>query len=356
MDDNDPFIDLGIYLLESFDESKYVVELLRYDDFNSAKNDLYDNKISVLFSIPADFSESINNLSNDSAITYYTAAGNRGIGGIYMDELSNLASNYILYSEKGILSLIEYLDSTGSPSNQMYEETDELFMAYMGTMLNRGELVETQELGISNGLSTVGFFFTGLSLFFVSVLSFAGIAYFLGKNQIIGKIAYSKGIGAIRQATADFLAYYLCNFLCVLVLMIPVAILLKVDLVSVPELYPFRFGKFFGYFRDILIAMVLLTIFQMLIYELLDGTINKIIFSFVIIVGSGYVSGYLYPKNFFPEIVCRVGEVLPTGVALSFLSSSLVHGCYDYTFWVLVLYCVVLFAALCFARLRNIKK
>ena len=90
--------------------------------------------------------------------------------------------------------------------------------------------------------------------------------------------------------------------------------------------------------------------------EVLEGTVNKIIFSFTIIIGCAYISGYLYPASFFPEAVNRIGRVLPTGVAMSFLSSFLsMRGREEATLW-LVGYVVAIFAVLCFVRKRNISK
>ena len=36
----------------------------------------------------------------------------------------------------------------------------------------------------------------------------------------------------------------------------------------------------------------------------------------------GYVSGYFYPKTFFPEIVQKIGEIIPSGVAFSYIGAS----------------------------------
>lgn len=356
MGEEDEFIDMGIFLLESFDDTKYLLEIVKYDDFETGKKDLYSGDIVALCDIPGGFYDSINYLSNDVSIKYYTASGSRGVAGIFMDEVTGIISNYIVYSEAGILSLIDFLDENGVPSKMAYEETDKLFMKYMGALLSRGDLVTVKTLGISNGLSTYGYYFTGLTLFLISVLSFAGISFFIKKNRTLDKLAYSKGISIPGQIAADFVAYFICNAVCVAILMIPIFKMLKDKQLEIPEFFTTENSYLGMFFLNVLAAMVLICMFELLIFEVLEGTVNKIIFSFTIIIGCSYISGFLYPASFFPDVINRIGKVLPTGVAMSFLSSFLaMKGRESATLWLLI-YIVAIFVILCFVRKRNICK
>ena len=356
MGEEDEFIDMGIFLLESFDDTKYLLKIVKYDDFEKAKKDLYSGDIAALCDIPGGFYDSINYLSNDVSIKYYTSSGSRGITGVFMDEVTGIISNYIVYSEAGILSLIDFLDYNGVSSEMMYAETDVLFMKYMSALLSRGDLVTVKTLGISNGLSTYGYYFTGLTLFLVSVLSFAGISFFIKKNKTLDRLAYSKGISVPKQIVADFVAYYVCNVVCVALLMIPIFLMLKSGRLEIPEFFTTENSYLFMFFANVLAAMVLICMFELLIFEVLEGTVNKIIFSFTIIIGCAYISGYLYPASFFPEAVNRIGRVLPTGVAMIFLSSFLSMRDRGIAAVWLIGYVAVIFAVLCLVRKRNICK
>ena len=356
MGEEDDFIDMGIFLLESFDDSRYLVEIVKYDDFEAAKKDLYNGSISAFCEIPGGFYDSINYLSNDVSIKYYTPSGNRGITGVFMDEVTGIISNYIVYSEAGILSLIDYLDENGVPTDMVYEETDRLFMKYMGVLLDRGELVEVKTLGISNGLSTYGYYFVGLTLFLMSVFSFAGISFFVRKNMTLDKLAYAKGISVPKLVLADFVAYFICNVVCVTILMVPIVMMLKTGKSEIPEFFTTENSYLAQYYFNVLAAMVLICLFELLIFEVLEGTVNKIIFSFTIIIGSAYISGYLYPASFFPGVVSKVGKFLPTGVSMSFLSSFLSMKGREAATGMLLVYVAVIFVVMCFVRKRNIGK
>ena len=356
MGKEDNFIDMGIFLLESFDDSKYLLEIVKYDDFESAKKDLYSGEIAALCDIPGGFYDSINYLSNDVSIKYYTASANRGITGVFTEEITGIISNYIVYSEAGILSLVDFLDYNGVPAEMAYAETDNLFLKYISGLLSRGDLVTVKTLGFSNGLSTYGYYFTGLTLFLMSVLSFAGISFFIKKNKTLDKLAYSKGISVPKQIVADFVAYFICNAVCVTILSVPIFMMLKSGAISIPEFFTTENSFLFKFYLNVLAAMVLICMFELLIFEVLEGTVNKIIFSFAIIIGCSYISGYLYPASFFPEAVNRVGSFLPTGVAMSFLSSFLsMKGREAAALW-LAVYVAVIFAVVCFVRKRNICK
>ena len=202
--EEESFIDMGIFLLESFDVSKYMMELVKYSDFEQAKKDLYAGTLSAFCEIPEGFYDSINYLSNDVSIKYYTSSGSRGVTGVFMDEITGIISDYIVYSEAGILSLYDYLDYEGVSAEMKNEAIDKMFMSYMSVLLGRGDLVTVKTLGISNGLSTYGYYFVGLTLFLMSVLSFAGISFFIKKNDTLDKLAYSKGISVPGQIVADF--------------------------------------------------------------------------------------------------------------------------------------------------------
>ncbi len=356
MGEEDEFIDMGIFLLESFDDTKYLLEIVKYDDLESAQKDLYSGDIAALCEIPGGFYDSINYLSNDVSIKYYTASGNRGITGVFTDEITGIISNYIVYSEAGILSFVDFMDYNGVSSDMAYAESDRLFLKYMSALLSRGDLVTVRTLGLSNGLSTYGYYFTGLTLFLMSVLSFAGISFFIKKNRTLDKLAYSKGISVPGQIAADFVAYFICNAVCVTILSVPIFMMLKSGVINIPEFFTTDNSFLFKYYLNVLAAMVLICMFELLIFEVLEGTVNKIIFSFTILIGCAYISGYLYPASFFPEAVNRVGKVLPTGVAMSFLSSFLTMRDREAAALWLVGYVAVIYAVVCVVRKRNICK
>ncbi|MBR5896211.1 MAG: hypothetical protein IKZ39_01175, partial [Lachnospiraceae bacterium] len=123
-----------------------------------------------------------------------------------------------------------------------------------------------------------------------------------------------------------------------------------------PEFFTTENAFLFKFYGNVLVAMVLICMFELLIFEVLEGTVNKVIFSFTIILSCAYISGYLYPASFFPESISKVGRLLPTGVAMTFLSSFLtMKGRESATLW-LVGYVAAIFVVLCLVRTKKIIK
>ena len=56
--------------------------------------------------------------------------------------------------------------------------------------------------------------------------------------------------------------------------------------------------------------------------DALQGVVNKVLVTFIIDIFMAYVSGYFYPRAFFPDVVQHIGRLLPTGSALSFVADA----------------------------------
>ena len=55
-------------------------------------------------------------------------------------------------------------------------------------------------------------------------------------------------------------------------------------------------------------------------YELFHNPVANLLFQFIVTMGMGYVSGFFLPAAFFPDGLIALGRILPTGVALDYLS------------------------------------
>jgi len=71
-------------------------------------------------------------------------------------------------------------------------------------------------------------------------------------------------------------------------------------------------------------VIAVISAMQFLLYETATGAVNAILLQFFSAIGLGYVSGCLYPINFFPEKIRRLGAVLPTGTCRTYLEKSLI--------------------------------
>ena len=104
-DTDDEMISLGVYMIGTLDESRYMIELVQYPDEETAKKAMRAADISAYIVITEEFADAIDAMTNDAKLTYYATSGQKGITNIMMDEIAQIATNIIVYSETGILVL-----------------------------------------------------------------------------------------------------------------------------------------------------------------------------------------------------------------------------------------------------------
>ena len=92
-----------------------------------------------------------------------------------------------------------------------------------------------------------------------------------------------------------------------------------------------------------------------MIFEILIGVINKILVAFMLYIGMGYVSGYFYPKTFFPAVVQAVGEHLPSGVAFSYMADVLTREDIGMHLLIMAGYTVIFLAVATLVRQQKIR-
>jgi ABC-2 type transport system permease protein len=295
---DDEMISLGVYMIGTLDESRYMIELVQYPDEEAAKKAMRAADISAYIVITEEFADAIDAMTNDAKLTYYATSGQKGITNIMMDEIAQIATNIIVYSETGILSLREIMKEQGYDKEIRHEKVNDLFMTYISALVLRTNVTEIKELGLSDGLSTVEYYATGILLFFMLLLSFCGISYFLGTNDARAKFLKSKGLSAFGQVLAEYIP-----FLTVSIIASAIIILLMQQPDKLPYLIPIS---------------IMFASLGFMIFEILIGVINKILVAFMLYIAMGYVSGYFYPKSFFPDVVQIIGTYIPSGVAFSY--------------------------------------
>lgn len=296
----DDMLTMGVDLLKNNDESRFMLDIVRFDDAEEANAALRAGDISAYVLITDEFVDSLNALSNDVNLEYFATSGQRGITSVMMDELADIASNLVVSSEKGLLALEQEMKNAGYPAEAINPQVDRALLLYVGVMLARGDMVEVQELGVSDGLSTEEYYKISLSLFFMLLLTFCSISFFLRRRKAGYQFLAAKGLGPAGQVLGEFLPYYLLNLFC--------------GEIVIGYVIKDRF--------NIAVATVLFSALGFAIFEVVSGVINKILAAFILYMGMSYISGYFYPRSFFTDVLQVIGRYLPTGVAFSYMEQG----------------------------------
>ena len=354
-DTEDEMISLGIYMIGTLDESRYMIELVEYDDEAAARDAMRNAELSAYIVITQEFSDALNAMTNDAKLKYYATSGQKGISNVMMDEIALIATNVIIYSETGICTLRQLMKEEGYEKSYRSEKINDMFMVYIAALVTRTSVAEITELGLSDGLSTPAYYFLGILLFFMLLISFCAISYFIGTKDAQYKFMKSKGIKSRAQVIGEYIPFLTINIICVLLIMGLITAAAGSGIVNPEELKNAGITDFGEITLNLIPVCIMFSAFGFMIFELLIGVINKILVAFMLYIGMAYVSGYFYPKPFFPELVQKLGELIPSGIAFSYMGAVLQD--HDKTLYLLIMsgYSVAFLLIAIFARRQKIR-
>lgn len=326
-------IDLGVHLLETEDDMQFVLELVQYEEEAEAKAALRSADISAYIVITDEFADAVDAMTNDAKLTYYATSGQKGISNVMMDEIALVATNIIVPSEKGICTLRDIMLQEGYDKTDTYMAVYEIFMAYVNTMMLRGEISTVTELGISNGLTTPQYYFVSLLLFFLLLVTMCFVSYFIGINQAQHKFFSSKGITPLQQVLGEYIPFLTVNIIVALL----VAGLAKIT--GLGDFIGVDIGG--GFVLRMAIIEALFTGLAFLLYEILEGIINKVLVTFLLYIAGSYASGYFYPRSILPEMMQQLGQWLPTGLAFDYLGGVVTGDSGAFAMVIMIIYVVI---------------
>ena len=326
-------IDLGVHLLETEDDMQFVLELVQYEDEAEAKAALRSADISAYIVITDEFADAVDAMTNDAKLTYYATSGQKGISNVMMDEIALVATNIIVPSEKGICTLRDIMLQEGYDKTDTYMAVYEIFMAYVNTMMLRGEISTVTELGISNGLTTPQYYFVSLLLFFLLLVTMCFVSYFIGINQAQHKFFSSKGITPLQQVLGEYIPFLTVNIIVALL----VAGLAKIT--GLGDFIGVDIGG--GFVLRMAVIEALFTGLAFLLYEILEGIINKVLVTFLLYIAGAYASGYFYPRSILPEMMQQLGQWLPTGLAFDYLGGVVTGDSGAFVMVIMIIYVVI---------------
>lgn len=352
---DDALLSMGLQFIGSIDDTQLIVNTFQYDTEEAGFDALHNNEIKVLVVIPDGFMDALM-YSDDSPVVKLYAASQKGITTVIMEEVINIFSDDMVYTEAGLYSLQDDMKDTSLSEEEKTKLNDKLFIAYMNALLSRGLLTEIEHIGLGDGMSFMAFFFCGIVLFYTVMLSFCSISFFLDSHTEFFMIARSKGVRPSSQIFTEYTCFFLANLICSLFTLFCVYVLFAANMVGIEEfsvdLFP-RFMRFSGYF---ILVLIELSSFTFLLFEVMKGIINKFLLSFLVLIGFSFLSGYFYPRSFLPETARTIGEYLPTGVAYNVLSSGVTGVFNAKNMLMLITYTVLFLLIAVYARRVRIER
>ncbi len=312
--DND-YLKWGMTALQTLDDTKFSIEFLMLDE-ESAKKKLSNGDISAYVVLPEDFIEKALS-GNVEPIRYVTTPGSTGIISMFKNEVTQLVTDLVIQSEKGAYGIDSAIRGNGM-SDPTYKYLNQLSLEYVGLILDRGELIEVDELGVTDGLSTAEYYICGITILF---LMFTGLPYVtvnIKKDRSLDRLLCSKGFSYVRQLLCEYVSHFAAMFLlcAVMITLVGVGATVLGDTVNI------SYDMIASFSLRLLPILMMLSAFNVMIFELSDDIVSGVLMHFFSSLCMCYISGCFYPIYAFPKTIQAVSVFLPTGIARGCLASS----------------------------------
>lgn len=293
---------LGLSAIDSLDDLGVAVEFLEFTQEEAAQA-LDEGRIKAYVVIPPGFVSAANR-GELKTIEYVSAPNAAGMNALFAQEVTAIISQVLLQSEKasfGSYAALEPQLGHEQANRAMNELSEEL--AQFVFLRNRTGTVEI--LGFDRAPGFGAYLAAGIAVTMALLicLSFAdlGVQQTLGVNILLR----SKGHSDILQAIGDYFTLFLGEIA-------TISLLLLGARLFIPQL-------------SLSLALRFLPVAAMaaglgfLCYSAMRSLLGGLLTYFFAAVSLALVCGCMYPAWFFPESVQRLAELLPAGMARSFL-------------------------------------
>ncbi|MCM1325717.1 MAG: ABC transporter permease [Bacteroidales bacterium] len=315
----DSYLGLQFYtLIQSLDDSRFMLELRDMTEKEAAKG-LRRGEISAYLRLPDGLLGALDSGANDVYITYVAGGGQKGIAGTLAMELVDVASTLVTRSQSAVFGMQRVLQMQDRGS-EWEDATQKLCFRLVEFVLNRTKLCEVEVLGMANGLSTQGYYFCSILIIFLLLAGINNSSFFINRSRELHKIMSAKGVGAFFQVLGEYLSYLCLTVIYMAGIFLLLMIVLERGFPELPEWKDMKAETLPEFFVRFLPVAAMIAAMQFLLYEMMSGIVSSILTQFVCCISMAYVSGCFYPAAFFPDMVQRIGELLPTGAALHYVN------------------------------------
>lgn len=350
-DTNNSYIDLGLTAMGTLDETRFSMELIEMTE-EEAKKKLATDEISAYIIMPDNFINKA--LSGDiDPITFVTTPGIEGITELLKREITTLITDMVIYSQKGAYGLYDALKDNGLKS-EAHKHLNKISIKYADLIVKRSELYEVSELGVSDGLTTPEYYICAVLILLLVLVGLPFATVYIKKDYSFNQLLMSRGFSASKQIFYEYLAHLIA-------MLFQVAIMIGTLFVAfkfMPNLIePGLVGDIIGTIvARIIPIVIMLAAFNIMMFEWSSNIVSGLLLHFFAAIGLCYVSGCMYPIYAFPNVIEKIANVLPTGIARAYLAAGFTYDDSLKLFAGLLAYAVLFFGLAWFMRFSKTVK
>ncbi|MBP3352364.1 MAG: ABC transporter permease [Lachnospiraceae bacterium] len=341
-DIDDTYLGIGIEVIKNMDGIRNLADIQTMTE-EEAMQAFVSGDISAYLLVPEGFIDSVV-YGENKQLTYVTNEAAQDIGGLLINELVGSISQMITMTQTSVQSMQSYM-LEHDMRDGLWEATEGINIAYIEVVLNRMDMFELEELGISNSISFTGHLFTGILVLLMLLWGINSVSLLVRSENSLLKILHTRGLNSRKQVLSEVGAYLvlqcaslLCVFICVIIIKAAFGL-------SIREWDVLEAGEKLLFVVKLVPVVMLTATMQALLYELVTNVVTGVLLQFVVAVSMAYVSGCIYPLSFFPEALQVLGAYSPIGVALRYLQKNLTYRNGWGEFCIMILY-ILLFVGL----------
>ncbi len=342
-DMNNSYLELGLFALENFDSSRYTIEFKTFEE-EEAKTALENHEISGYIRISNRFINAIMR-GNRGSVEYVLLGDSTEFETMLMTEFSDIVSDWIVRAQTSVYAMEMLTKDYGEDEakEKLSKNFNDMNIMYAEDILGRSKTYETKVLGISDSLSFGAYYLCAIIMFFLLIWPISCNTLFINKDLSLGKLLYAKNMKTKTQIASEYSGYFAVTLVTLIIFSFIFGIVLSNNSFGINELKGASFLGCVLFVFKMLPVVLMLTLFQMMLYELTPNTVGAIVLQFFVAIFLSYVSGILYPDFFFPELVKKISYFLPSGLGFSYLKGLLAGTFKTEAFILMLLYAFAFF-------------
>lgn len=302
----DPLLQMGLSALSQFDSSGLSSEMVPMTE-KAAKKALSRGSIAAYAVIPPEFMEEIR-YGNVVPIKYVTNVGASTLATIFQQEVTQVISQILLDAQKGVYGMHDAVRDAGETLDG---QMSEMPLQYTTYVISRENTLLVSDLGISDGLGLMEYLLCGFCVVFLFLSCLPYAPMLISKDSALERMLAARGRAPFGQTICTFLAYYLCLFATVALVLLLSCLVLPAHALQLLSMMP-----------AMMVVGFMVSGLSYMLYCLSSDLIGGILVQFFTTLGLCFISGCLYPVYFFPTKVQLFANYLPTGAARSMLAGA----------------------------------
>ena len=312
-DTDDPFMQMGLTMLENMDSSRYTLEILSME-LETARQQLSRRELNAYVVIPENFIDNAL-MGRVEPLEFVSHRDSSDLAAVFKKEMTGTIATMALEAQRSVYGLMDIMIENQLPD--IGSTTDQAALEAVRLVLARDKMYRVQEIGVAEGMNLSQTLMSGLTVLLMLLACLPFTSLLVRRDTALNRVMAAKGKPVWLQILWELVAY----FVALAVLSVLVLVLCKVAglLGLMPALTVAQLSRTLLYLMP---ALLMAATLSFMLCSFTQELISGVLLQFFVSVAMCFVSGCIYPVDFFPVQVQKLAAWLPAGVARSWVAGA----------------------------------